>query len=255
MEAETYEHFIRQAFNSGRNSKIGADTDIFRSLESAYGAYQQKTIDESKLTEPGTPIPQQLVKYNREAIEVARFVGDALNQYVETHPLNETQKASLKELQAELANKPVFETIVSTIEQAKQILDDKPEFSFSASGFLDNATYTFGLRPAVEKHLNFFEGLEKLELILSETPYSMLGNPRPTPMTVSDKGKKLKIEYSANKSYNTKGQVTSVPTQFDIYQSLEYVLSNAIIFYRDHKKAQKESAIKSTDGETTGSDS
>ena len=109
-----------------------------------------------------------------------------------------------------------------------------PKIDYKATGFLERAEYSFHFSNFFEDYQDKFGGAEKIEVTLEEVPYTMLAYmtkyPK-NPITISDEGKNVKIEYRDWQYHNAKGKVTKTPSQQDVFRGLKHLMDRAVAEY------------------------
>ncbi|MDD4720984.1 MAG: hypothetical protein PHQ88_09065 [Bacteroides sp.] len=100
----------------------------------------------------------------------------------------------------------------------------------NTSGFLKAAEYSFQMYPLLSNYKNSFGNAEFLILNIEEHP-SIISFTDKKQYEFTEDGKKVEINISFSKSYNTKGKETGQPSAKDVYECVGYVLDNVVFKY------------------------
>jgi hypothetical protein len=107
------------------------------------------------------------------------------------------------------------------------------DVSFEFSGFVNDIAYTANCSAFLQTYADKFPDVEKLHLVVTETPYMMLGNPRPSSVVYNEEGTVLTVTTSTNKSYDRKGSVTGMPDVESVFRGIMFLLDKTA---EAHKK-------------------
>jgi hypothetical protein len=238
MTAEEYEDFFRKGLKlSSRNKELGADADFFRELESSYAVYTTNHVPDEKLKDKTFQIPAELAAYNALAIKISQFLLPVLDKYMNDFYLNGEQISELSQLKTAVQKTPTFEKIVEVIERAKEVMKSSVKVNVVPSGFMATPQYTYYVHETYNKYIHHLNGLEELEIILYEIPYSIIGKYQYLAPRLSQDGKKLSITIAENKFYSPKGAPAGAPKPFEVFMALERRLSDAVKLYDEWTKA------------------
>jgi hypothetical protein len=162
-----YEWFIRIGYGSSKNTAIGANADIWRAYEFAYGeVIKNNPMLDLKI------FPKELDEYNKQSIEVKNYILAALGKYREHDHLNGEQKEKLRLLQIELHTVFGIDTLVSVIQDAKEIMESKFEYNVKLVGEVAIGHFGSDAEGVIRQQRNFFGSITSFELTIVQVPFN-----------------------------------------------------------------------------------
>lgn len=204
-----YEMFIRNGFGSGRNLSIGADADIWRAYEGAYGAFS-KTGELVDLKNPS----KELLEYNRQSIEIKNYIMAALGKYREHGHLNSEQKEELRLLQQDLLGGFGIDKLAIVIESANGLMQSKFDSDVKVTGELIKGAYETAAKDLMHQQRNFFGSLARLDLSIVQVPFKSEDN-NENEFEFSEDLSTCKAVFYVHPTYDDKGVITSIIQPFE----------------------------------------
>lgn len=107
------------------------------------------------------------------------------------------------------------------------------EIKFNHLGFMDNASYRYEFNPIVQKYDGKFIGAENIKVEIGEISLAELQFKREKWLIISDDGTEVTIKFTAQKYYDNKGKVTSIPSTHTVHTDLHNLMKRAVKLYAE----------------------
>lgn len=107
------------------------------------------------------------------------------------------------------------------------------ETKYNHLGFMSDAAYTFHFHLIVQKYDGQFSRAEKVTVEIGEISLSELQFKRDKWLNISDDGKEVTIKFTAQKYYDNKGKVTSIPSTHTVHTDLHNLMKRAVKLYAE----------------------
>ena len=109
------------------------------------------------------------------------------------------------------------------------------DVKYNHLGFMQDAAYSAHFYLIVKEYEGMFNGAEKVTVEIEEILLTMLQFKRDPWLMISDDRKNVTIKFTAQKYYDNKGKVTSIPSANSVLMDLHNLIKRAIELY--NKKA------------------
>ena len=118
------------------------------------------------------------------------------------------------------------------------------ETKYNHLGFMNDAAYTFHFYSIVQKYEGQFGRAESIKVEIGEISLPELQFKREEWLKISDNGTEVTIKFTAQKYYDNKGKVTSIPSANDVHRDLDNLMQRAVELYAEQFPTEKSETDK-----------